>query len=107
MGSSYICQKAKTTVVLVVCCAQRPEIRWLPHMQIGNPTFRAPFGGRQVHTEDLRPCRFDLSVCVTWSGQKKKKFGKQKKKGKVDFNNKHGFKELIWALQFVMRLVNA
>jgi hypothetical protein len=39
--------------------------------------------------------------------KKKKKFGKHKKKGKVDFNNKHGFKELIWALQFVMRLVNA
>jgi hypothetical protein len=49
MVLSYICQKAKTIVVLVVCCSQRLELRWLPHMDIGNPTFRAPFGARQVH----------------------------------------------------------
>jgi hypothetical protein len=53
MALSYICQRAKTTVVLVVCCSQQPEIRWLPHMDIGNPPFRAPFGARQVHKEDL------------------------------------------------------
>jgi hypothetical protein len=52
MAFSYICQKAKTIVVLVVCCSQQPELRWLPHMDIGNPTFRAPFGARQVHTEE-------------------------------------------------------
>jgi hypothetical protein len=51
MALSYICQKAKTIVVLVVCCAQRPKLRWLPHMDMGNPPFRAPFGARQVHTE--------------------------------------------------------
>jgi hypothetical protein len=49
---SYICQKAKTIVVLVVCCSQRPKLRWLPHMDIGNPLFRAPFGAHQVHTEE-------------------------------------------------------
>jgi hypothetical protein len=52
MASSYICQIAKTILVLVVCCSQRPELRWLPHMEIGKPTFRAPFGARQVHTEE-------------------------------------------------------
>jgi hypothetical protein len=31
MTLSCICQKAKTVVVLVVCCSQRPELRWLPH----------------------------------------------------------------------------
>jgi hypothetical protein len=50
MALSYICQRAKTAVVLVVCCSQRPELRWLLHMNIGNPSFRAPFGARQVHT---------------------------------------------------------
>jgi hypothetical protein len=49
---SCSCQKAKTIVVLVVCCSQRPELRWLPHMDVGNPPFRAPFGARQVHTEE-------------------------------------------------------
>jgi hypothetical protein len=52
MVLSYICQKAKTIVVLVVCCSQRPELRWLPHMDIGNPPFGAPFGACQVHTEE-------------------------------------------------------
>jgi hypothetical protein len=52
MASSYICQKAKTIVVLVVCCSQRPKLRWLPHMDIGNPPFRTPFGVRQVNTEE-------------------------------------------------------
>jgi hypothetical protein len=37
----------------------------------------------------------------------KKKVGKHKKKGKVDFNNKHGFQMFIWDLQVAMRLVNA
>jgi hypothetical protein len=53
MALSYICQKAKTIVVLVVCCSQRPELRWLPHMDVGNPPFRTPFGACQVHTEEL------------------------------------------------------
>jgi hypothetical protein len=51
----------------------------------------------------VRPCRFDLSVCVTWSGPKKKVW----KKKKIDFNNKHGLQVFIWALQVGMRLVNA
>jgi tRNA nucleotidyltransferase/poly(A) polymerase len=29
MALSYICQKAKTMVVLVVCFSKRPELRWL------------------------------------------------------------------------------
>jgi hypothetical protein len=41
---SYIYQKAKTIVVLVVCCSQRPELRWLPHMDIGYPPFRTLYG---------------------------------------------------------------
>jgi hypothetical protein len=52
MALSYICQKAKTIVVLVVCGSQRPELRWLTHMDIGNPPFRTPFGAPQVHMED-------------------------------------------------------
>jgi hypothetical protein len=70
MTLSYICQKAKTIVVLVVCCSQRPELRWLPHIDIGNPPFRAPFGARQVHTEDSSEGRLYegrgkiYSVCV-------------------------------------------
>jgi hypothetical protein len=52
MALSYICQKAKTVVVLVVCCSKRPELTWLPHMDMGNPRFRTPFGARQVHTEE-------------------------------------------------------
>jgi hypothetical protein len=54
MALSYICQKAKTIVVLVVCCSQRPELRWLPHLDRGNPPVRAPFGARQVHTEEYK-----------------------------------------------------
>jgi hypothetical protein len=64
MAFSYICQKAKTIVVLVVCCSPQPKLRWLPHMDIGNPTFRAPFGARQVHTEDNIP-KFGLLPCLT------------------------------------------
>jgi hypothetical protein len=55
MALSYICQKAKTIVVLVVCCSQLPELRWLPHMNIGNPPFPTPFGARRivlVHMEE-------------------------------------------------------
>jgi hypothetical protein len=52
MALSCICQKAKTNVVLVVCCSQRPKLRWLPHTDKGNPQIQAPFGARQVHTED-------------------------------------------------------
>jgi hypothetical protein len=37
----------------------------------------------------------------------KKKVWKTLKKGKDDFNNKHGFQVFIWALQVGMRLVNA
>jgi hypothetical protein len=44
MVVSYICQKAKTIMVLVVRSSQRPELRCPPHMEIGNPPFRAPFG---------------------------------------------------------------
>jgi hypothetical protein len=31
-------------------------------MDIGNPTFRAPFGARQVHTEDR--CILGLDKCI-------------------------------------------
>jgi hypothetical protein len=50
MVLSHICQKAKTNVVLVVCCSQQPELRWLPRMDIGNP----PFG---LHLEFARCIR--------------------------------------------------
>jgi hypothetical protein len=56
MALSYICQKAKTIVVLEVRCSQRPELRWPPHTDTGNPPFRAPFGARQAHTEEYLYC---------------------------------------------------
>jgi hypothetical protein len=37
----------------------------------------------------------------------KKKFGKHKEQGKVDFNSKHGVKVFRWAVQVAVRLVNA
>jgi hypothetical protein len=37
MALLYICQAAKTIVVLVVCFSQRPELRWLPHMDEREP----------------------------------------------------------------------
>jgi hypothetical protein len=52
MALSYICQKAKTIVVLVVCFSQRPELRWLPHMDIGRPPQTGPYGPVTEHTED-------------------------------------------------------
>jgi hypothetical protein len=52
MALSYICQKAKTIVVLVVCFSQPPELRWLPHMDKGRPPLTGPYGPLQVHTED-------------------------------------------------------
>jgi hypothetical protein len=64
MALSYICQKAKTIVVLVVCCPQRPELRWLPHMDIGNPPFRTSFGAGQVHKEDFFLILFFKHVIV-------------------------------------------
>jgi hypothetical protein len=33
-------------------------------MDIGNPTFRAPFAARQVHTEDLIPDNTYIQVGV-------------------------------------------
>jgi hypothetical protein len=52
MASSYTCQKAKIIVVLVVCIEQGPELRWLHHMDIGNPPFRTPYKAPLVHTEE-------------------------------------------------------
>jgi hypothetical protein len=37
----------------------------------------------------------------------KKSLENIKKQGKVDFNRKHGFKVLIWAVRVAVRLVNA
>jgi hypothetical protein len=58
------------------------------------------------YTGNVRPCLFDLSVCVTWSGAKKT-FGQHKKEGKVDVNSRHGFTVFKWAVQVAVRLVNA
>jgi hypothetical protein len=52
MPLSYIWQKAQTIVVLEICFSPGPELRWLPHMDLGNPPFRTPCGAPQVHTKD-------------------------------------------------------
>jgi hypothetical protein len=39
-------------VILVVCFSQPPELRWLPHMDIGNPLFWTAHGAPLVHTEE-------------------------------------------------------
>jgi hypothetical protein len=41
MTLSDICQKAKTIVVLVVCFSQ-PNLRRLPHIEVGKPPFQEP-----------------------------------------------------------------
>jgi hypothetical protein len=43
MALSYICQKAKTNVVLVGCFSQQHELRWLPYMDIGRPPLIVPY----------------------------------------------------------------
>jgi hypothetical protein len=64
MASSYICQKAKTVVVLVVSFSWRSELRWHPHMDIGRPPFGNPFGARQVHPEEyIVTYQYNLSAC--------------------------------------------
>jgi hypothetical protein len=52
MVLSYICQKTKTIVVLVVSFSQRPELRWLPYMDIGSPPQTGPYGPVQVQTAE-------------------------------------------------------
>jgi hypothetical protein len=52
MAVSYICKKAKTIVILVECFSQRPELRWLNHIDKGNPPIRTPYGAPLVHTEE-------------------------------------------------------
>jgi hypothetical protein len=48
-----ICQKAKIIVVLVVCFSRQPELRWLPpHIDIGEPLFKEPYGFIQKYIED-------------------------------------------------------
>jgi hypothetical protein len=51
-----------------------------------------------------------LGQWLTWSRLNmewpKKSLENIKKKGKVDFNIKHGFQVFIWALKVAMRLVN-
>jgi hypothetical protein len=41
---------------------------------------------------NIRPCRFDLSVCLTWSGQKKKSLENIKKKEKLISTTSTAFK---------------
>jgi hypothetical protein len=54
MALSYICQKAETIVVLVVCFSQRPELRWLPHMDIGRLPLTGPYMDRSGTHKNLQ-----------------------------------------------------
>jgi hypothetical protein len=63
MTLSCICQKAKTVVVLVVCCSQRPEPRWLPH-GYRQPSVSVPFGACQVHTEEYYILPYYLIIII-------------------------------------------
>jgi hypothetical protein len=44
MTLTDICQIAKTFVVLVVCFSRRPELRWLPGIDIREPPFQEAWG---------------------------------------------------------------
>jgi hypothetical protein len=52
MKFSDICQEAKTIVVLVVCASQGSDLRWLPHIDIGEPQFQEPYGCIWKHSEE-------------------------------------------------------
>jgi hypothetical protein len=55
MTVSDICQNAKIIVVLVVCFSWQPELRWLPHIDIGEPPFQEPhaYGCIQKYMEEV------------------------------------------------------
>jgi hypothetical protein len=60
-----------------------------------------------VFAKKERSCQFDLSVCVTWSGLKKKKVWKALKPSKMILAASTNLKVITWAVQFVVRLVEA
>jgi hypothetical protein len=51
MTLSDNCQKAKTIVVLVVCFS-RPNLRRLPHIEVGEPLFQEPYGSIQKYMDE-------------------------------------------------------
>jgi hypothetical protein len=51
---SDIFQKAKTIMDLVISFSWRPELRFLPHIDIGEPPFHEPYGSIQKYMEDKR-----------------------------------------------------
>jgi hypothetical protein len=68
MALPYICKKTKTIWIRwYAChsCAQQPELRWLPHMDTGNPPFRTPCRAPLVLTEDYFS-QYPWHIYVEW-----------------------------------------
>jgi hypothetical protein len=65
MTSSDVCQKAETSVVLVVCFSQPPELRWLPNIDTGEPQFQEPYGSIQKYMEGYSMHVCDIIIGMT------------------------------------------